>query len=90
MNRNFADVRVYAISGASEWRIGTGTGFTEETLQLPRFLMGTTEPITLVAYAIGGGGAAAATNLLALPGDAIVFNVEPNIGLSYARLLPRS
>lgn len=90
VNRNFADVRVYAISGGSEWRIGTVTGLTETSLTLPRFLTGTTEPITLVAYAIGGRGAAAATNLLALPGDAIVFHVEPNFGLSYARLLPRS
>ena len=89
VNRNFADVRVYAVVGGSRWRLGAVTGLSERTLKLPRHLDGTTEPITLVAYGIGGRGAAVATDLLALPGDEIVLNVEPNFRLSYARLLPR-
>lgn len=88
VNRNFADVRVYAESGVSRWRIGSVSGLSQADLRLPRYLTGMTEPITLIAYAIGGGGATA-TQITALPGDEIVFNLEPNFALSYARLVPR-
>lgn len=81
-NRNFLDVRVYALVAGAPYRLGTVSSFSEEAIQLPKFVVGLGSEIQLVAVPIGSTRANYAPTMFVGPGDEWVYRVENSLGLS--------
>ena len=84
VNRNWLDVRVYAVSGSHSVRLGTVTGFGEQTFTLPRSIQAGYTDLMLAVRPIGQRGVHYSMPLLASPGDIIEFRVENHLALSSA------
>jgi hypothetical protein len=87
-NRHFNDVRVYAVSGTRSWRLGNVVGMNTDTFEVPRFLSGFNTPIKIVAYPIGTATVVSSHEVVAQPGDEIVYTVESHLPLSNVRVVP--
>ena len=87
-NNNFADMRVYAVNGGRQWRLGTVTSFTSELLTVPRFVSLPLHELRLVAIPIGGRRGYSSPPILVEPGDVVEFRIENNAALSSAYVLP--
>jgi hypothetical protein len=87
-NRNFLDVRVYAVSGSLVWRLGNVTGMTQAVFTLPEWMTGSGESVQMLAYPVGQRSVATSQALLVNPGDQIVFRIEQHLALSNALRRP--
>ena len=75
-NQNFYDMDVYVVAEGLATRLGTVTGNSKAHFNLnPSFVP--TDQLRLVATPIGGNGRASSGNVLASPGQTIVFTIAP-------------
>jgi hypothetical protein len=81
-NHNWLDMRVYAVVEGNRWRLGTAYTGRRIEIELPRHLGAAYRPVQLVAYPIGGSGAATTGELFVLPGDEVDWVLENNLSLS--------
>ena len=86
-NRNFLDMRIYVVSHGAAWRLGTVSSNTVDQFKLPRFVSSHHDTIRIVAVPIGQRAEASSQDLLANPGDRIVFHVEMDLALSNAMII---
>ncbi len=84
VNRNWLDVRVYAVSSTFTVRLGTVSGLTETTFTLPRALQGSASDLQIAIRPIGQRGVHYSQPILVSPGDVIEYRVENSLGLSNA------
>ena len=84
VNRNWLDVRVYAVSSTFSVRLGTVSGLTETTFTLPRALRGSASDLQIAIRPIGQRGVHYSQPILVSPGDIIEYRVENSLGLSNA------
>ena len=84
VNRNWLDVRVYAVSSSHTVRLGTVSSFGEAVFTLPRTLQAGFTDLRLAIRPIGKRGVHYTTPILASPGDIIEFRVENHLALSNA------
>ena len=84
VNRNWLDVRVYAVSSTFTVRLGTVSGLTETTFTLPRALRSSASDLQIAIRPIGQRGVHYSQPILVSPGDIIEYRVENSLGLSNA------
>ena len=70
-NGNFQDVNVYAVHGCQRIRLGTVTGNTTRTLNVPRTLVGSGVLVRFLADFIGSTRAPVSQELMIWPGDSV-------------------
>lgn len=81
-NNNWLDMRVYAVVRGRRWRVGTAYTGQAFVVELPAHLQADIHPLQLVAFAIGGSGAASTRELLVSPGDLVDWVLENHLPLS--------
>jgi len=81
-NDNTADVDVYAMSGGQVTRLGTVTGLSSDTLQIPATAVTRGTELRLLADPIGAYGAYLSDPILASTGDVLVLRVASQLALS--------
>jgi len=84
INRNWLDVRVYAVTSTYSVRLGTVSSFSQTTFTLPRALQASANDLQLAIRPIGQRGVHYSMPILASPGDIIEFRVENQLALSNA------
>ncbi len=83
VNRNWLDVRVYAVSGSGAYaRLGTVTSFTTGKFQLPAWLSAANSDLELVALPIGSTQQYSSGPVLVSPGEKIEWQLENHLALS--------
>ena len=85
VNRNWMDMRIYAVVDGRRIRLGTVSGFTTEKLKLRRNLVGPTADLELQAVPIGHRTLSHIARIVAFRGDQLEFRVESSLGTSFVR-----
>lgn len=81
-NRNWSDMKVYAIADGLRYRLGTAYTMTPAEFELPRHLQADVRGLELVALPIGGNRLHRSGNLLVTPGDVVGWTLENHSGFS--------
>jgi hypothetical protein len=76
-NQGFLDMTVYAVRSAQRYRLGTATGNTKTSFNIPTVLMSGITPIRFVADPIGGRRASVSEEITVTPGDTVVLTIPP-------------
>ena len=82
-NRNWLDMRVYAIVNNFAHRLGTVGSFATEEFELRKGWVGPSSEVQLVALPIGSRSAHYSEAVLAFPGDLLEYRIENSLGLSF-------
>ncbi len=82
-NRNWLDMRIYAIVGGFAHRLGTVGSFRSEEFKLRKGWVGPSDMIRMVAVPIGSRAVNYAQEVLVVPGDFVEYRIEPSLGLSF-------
>ena len=85
VNHNWADMRIYLITGGRSIRLGTVTSLTTETLKIRRGLIASNRDVELVAVGIGNRRAIYSGPIVVFPGDRLEFRVENGSGSTFLR-----
>ena len=85
VNHNWADMRIYLITGGRSIRLGTVTSLTTETLKIRRGLIASNGDVELVAVGIGNRRAIYSGPIVVFPGDRLEFRVENGSGSTFLR-----
>lgn len=76
-NRGFADMVVYAVSGAQRIRLGIATGNTTRAFTIPSILLRGAGPLRFLADPIGGSRTPVSEELVVQPGDIVTLSIPP-------------
>ena len=82
-NRNWLDMRVYAVIRGFAHRLGTVGSFNSEEFRLRKSWVGPADEVQLVAVPIGSRTANFAPTVLVVPGDYVEYRIENSLRLSY-------
>ncbi len=82
-NRNWLDMRIYAIVGGFAHRLGTVGSFRSEEFTLRKGWVGPSEVVRMVAVPIGSRAVNYAQEVLVVPGDYVEYRIENSLGLSF-------
>jgi hypothetical protein len=89
-NHNWLDARVYVDDGGALTPLGFIVAQQTEEFTLPPRVLGTANPVRLVARMIGSRQGYVSQTLLIGPGDALQLDLHNQIGLSATSVLPVS
>lgn len=81
-NNNWLDMKIYAVVQGRRWRVGTAYTGQSLVIELPDHLQADIHPLQLVAFPIGGSGAASTRELLVSPGGQVDWVLENHLPLS--------
>jgi hypothetical protein len=76
-NRGFADMVVYAISGAQRVRLGIATGNSTKSFTIPRTLIRGAGQLRFLADPIGGSRSPISEDIVVQPGDVVSLTIPP-------------
>jgi hypothetical protein len=76
-NRGFADMVVYAISGAQRIRLGIATGNSTRAFTIPRILLRGGAPLRFLADPIGGSRSPVSEEMVVQPGEIVSLTIPP-------------
>jgi hypothetical protein len=76
-NRGFADMVIYAISGAQRFRLGIATGNSTKSFTIPIALLRGAAPLQFVADPIGGRRTPVSEEMVVHPGDIVSVTIPP-------------
>jgi hypothetical protein len=76
-NRGFADMVIYAISGAQRVRLGIATGNSTKSFTIPNSLIRGSGPLRFLADPIGGRRTPISEDMVVQPGDIVTLTVPP-------------
>ncbi len=82
-NRNWLDMRIYAIVGGVAHRLGTVGSFRSEEFTLRKGWVGPSDVVRIVAVPIGSRAVNYAQEVLVVPGDYVEYRVENSLALSF-------
>ena len=82
-NRNWLDMRIYAIVGGFAHRLGTVGSFGSEEFTLRKGWIGPSDVIRMVAVPIGSRAVNYAQEVLVVPGDYVEYRIENSLSLSF-------
>jgi hypothetical protein len=76
-NRGFADMVIYAISGAQRFRLGLANGNSTRAFTIPTALLRGAGPLRFVADPIGGSRSPISEEIVVQPGDVVSLTIPP-------------
>jgi hypothetical protein len=76
-NLSFADMVIYAVSGAQRIRLGMATGNSTKSFALPAYLVRTGGPLRFLADPIGGSRTPVSEEMTVQPGDIVTLTIPP-------------
>ena len=76
-NRGFADMVIYAISGAQRVRLGIATGNSTKSFTIPSSLIRGSGPLRFLADPIGGRRTPISEDIVVQPGDIVTLTIPP-------------
>ena len=76
-NRGFADMVIYAVSGAQRVRLGIASGNSTNSFTIPRSLIRGAGPLRFVADPIGGRRTPVSEDIAVQPGDVVTLTIPP-------------
>jgi hypothetical protein len=76
-NRGFADMVIYAVSGAQRFRLGLATGNSTKSFTIPNSLMRGAGPLRFLADPIGGTRSPISEEMVVQPGDVVSLTIPP-------------
>jgi hypothetical protein len=76
-NRGFADMVVYAVSGAQRVRLGLANGNSTKSFTIPSTLIRGAGPLRFLADPIGGNRSPISEEMLVHPGDIVTLTIPP-------------
>jgi hypothetical protein len=76
-NRGFADMVIYAISGAQRTRLGIATGNSTKAFTIPNTLLRGAGVLRFLADPIGGSRTPISEELAVQPGDVVTLTIPP-------------
>jgi hypothetical protein len=76
-NRGFADMVVYAVSGAQRVRLGIATGNSTKSFTIPRALIRGAAALRFLADPIGGSRSPISEDIVVQPGDIVSLTIPP-------------
>jgi hypothetical protein len=76
-NRSFADMVIYAVSGAQRVRLGLATGNSTKSFTVPSSLIRGAGPLRFLADPIGGSRAPISEEMMVQPGDIVTLTIPP-------------
>ena len=76
-NRSFADMVIYAVSGAQRVRLGLATGNSTKSFTVPSSLIRGGGPLRFLADPIGGSRTPISEEMMVQPGDIVTLTIPP-------------
>jgi hypothetical protein len=76
-NQGFSDMAIYVARGPQRQRLGTATGNSKTTFNVPASLMSGLTQLHFVADPIGGRRASVSEEITVAPGDTVVLQIPP-------------
>lgn len=76
-NRSFYDMTIYVVRSSQRVRLGTVSGNSTSTFQLPRTMVNPGLPIRFQADPIGSNRAPFSQEISVSPGDTVVLEIPP-------------
>ncbi len=76
-NRGFADMVIYAISGAQRIRLGLANGNSSRAFTIPVTLIRGAGPLRFLADPIGGSRTPISEEMVVQPGDIVTLTIPP-------------
>jgi hypothetical protein len=76
-NRGFADMVIYAVSGAQRIRLGIATGNSTRGFTIPSILLRGAGPLRFLADPIGGSRTPVSEEMVVRPGDIVSLSIPP-------------
>ena len=76
-NRGFADMVIYAVSGAQRLRLGLATGNSTKSFSIPSTLLRGAGPLRFLADPIGGSRTPISEEMVVQPGDVVTLTIPP-------------
>jgi hypothetical protein len=76
-NRGFADMVVYAVSGAQRTRLGLANGNSTKSFTIPPSLLRGSGPLRFLADPIGGSRSPISEEMVVQPGDIVSLTIPP-------------
>jgi hypothetical protein len=76
-NRSFADMVIYAVSGAQRVRLGMATGNSTQSFTIPNYLIRGKGQLQFLADPIGGNRAPVSDEMQVGPGDIVSLTIPP-------------
>jgi hypothetical protein len=76
-NRGFADMVIYAISGAQRIRLGIATGNSVKAFTIPNTLLRGAGTLRFLADPIGGNRTPISEEMAVQPGDIVTLTIPP-------------
>jgi hypothetical protein len=76
-NRGFADMVVYAVSGAQRVRLGIATGNSTKSFTIPPTLVRGAGALRFLADPIGGTRTPISEDIVVQPGDIVSLTIPP-------------
>jgi hypothetical protein len=76
-NRGFADMVIYAVSGAQRIRLGLANGNSTKAFTIPSFLLRRAGPLRFLADPIGGSRTPISEDMVVQPGDIVTLTIPP-------------
>ena len=76
-NRGFADMVIYAISGAQRVRLGLANGNSTKSFTIPVTLIRGAGPLRFLADPIGGNRSPISEEMVVQPGDIVTLVIPP-------------
>ena len=76
-NRGFADMVVYAVSGAQRVRLGLANGNSTKSFTIPSTLIRGAGPLRFLADPIGGSRSPLSEEMVVQPGDIVTLVIPP-------------
>jgi hypothetical protein len=76
-NRGFADMVIYAISGAQRIRLGLANGNSTKSFSIPPTLIRGAGPLRFLADPIGGSRSPISEDIVVQPGDVVSLTIPP-------------
>ena len=76
-NRGFADMVIYAVSGAQRIRLGIATGNSTKAFTIPSTLLHGSAALRFLADPIGGSRTPISEEMSVRPGDIVTLTIPP-------------
>jgi hypothetical protein len=76
-NQGFADMVIYAVNGGQRIRLGTATGNSTKSFQVPSYLVRSGAPLRFLADPIGGNRTPISEQIMVQPGEVVTLTIPP-------------